>query len=85
MSKRNTIWEICTQKVPVKLDPSLGREVEVKTACGADLEVAFEVFFLHCVATRVALPEEPFTERFLLGGIDPRFGLDELRHGVWLA
>ena len=68
-----------------ELDPTLCAQVEVKSASGTDLEVAFEVFFLHGVAAGIALSKEPFAEGFLLGGVDSRLGFCELHHGLWLA
>ena len=59
--------------------------MEVNTAGRTDLEVALEVLFLHRVAACVAFAKEALPEGLLLGGVDSRFGLGELRHGGSLA
>lgn len=63
-----------------QLDPSLSAEVKVKATNRADLEVPLELLFFGRVTARVTLPKKTFAKRFLLGGIDPGLGLNELRH-----
>jgi hypothetical protein len=59
--------------------------VEVKPAGRTNLEVALEVLLLHRIATRLTFSKEALAEGLLLGSVDSRFGLGELRHSGSLA